>query len=184
MPDGTETKINVTQQLAELSAGLNHDALPEEVRYRTRLFVLDGISVMLGAVAFAKSNQDRCLESYMDMMAPPGDCTVVGTARTTTPMMAGFANGTMSEVLDCQDTNIDCRIHNGSAIIPAALNMGEVTDASGADVMAATVAGYEVGCRLAKAKPAQPLVFRVPDHRHLQHLRVGGNGRPAARFRC
>ena len=151
MPDGTETKINVTQQLAELSAGLNHDALPEEVRYRTRLFVLDGISVMLGAVDFAKANQDRCLETYMDMMAPPGDCTVVGTGRTTTPMMAAFANGCMSEVLDCQDTNIDCRIHNGAAIIPAALGMGEVTDASGADVMAATVAGYEVGCRLAKA---------------------------------
>ena len=151
MPDGTVNQVKVTQQLAELSAGLTYDALPDELRYRTRLFVLDGISVMLGAVAFAEANRDRCLESYLDMTAPPGSSTVVGTRRTTTPMMAAFANGTMSEVLDCQDTNIDCRIHNGAAVIPAALVMGEVTDASGVDVMAAVVAGYEVGCRLGKA---------------------------------
>ena len=150
MSEGATT-IPVTRQLADFAAGLGHDDLPEEVRYRTRLFVLDGISVMLGAVAFARGNGDHCLENYLEMTAPPGAATIVGMKRTTTPMMAAFANGTMSEVLDCQDTNIDCRIHNGAAVIPAALAMGEVVDASGADLMAAVVAGYEVGCRLAKA---------------------------------
>ena len=121
--------VDVTRQLAEMSASLSHEALPDEVRYRTRLFVLDGISVMLGAVGFAASNRDRCLEDYLDMTAPSGNSTVVGTSRRTSPMMAAFANGTMSEVLDCQDTNIDCRVHNGAAIIPAALVMAEETGA-------------------------------------------------------
>ena len=151
MPVETKPTVDVTRQLAALSASLDHEALPEEVRYRTRLFVLDGIAVMLGAVGFAEFNRDRCLEDYLDMTAPPGGSTVVGTSRTTTPMMAAFANGTMSEVLDCQDTNIDCRIHNGAAVIPAALVMAEETGASGPDLMAAVVAGYEVGCRLGKA---------------------------------
>jgi 2-methylcitrate dehydratase PrpD len=143
--------VNVTKQLADFAAGLDYDDLPEEVRYRTRLFVLDGLGIMLGAVAFARNDDDRCLEGYLELTAPSGAATVVGMDRKTTPMMAAFANGTLSEVLDCQDTNIACRIHNGAAIIPAALAMGEVLSSSGRDLMAAAVAGYEIGCRLGLA---------------------------------
>ncbi|MDP6884651.1 MAG: MmgE/PrpD family protein, partial [Rhodospirillales bacterium] len=143
--------MNVTKQLADFAAGLDYDDLPEEVRYRTRLFVLDGLGIMLGAVAFARNDDDRCLEGYLELTAPSGAATVVGMDRKTTPMMAAFANGTLSEVLDCQDTNIACRIHNGAAIIPAALAMGEVLSSSGRDLMAAAVAGYEIGCRLGLA---------------------------------
>ena len=141
----------VTDRLAAFSAALSYDDLPDEVRARARLFVLDGIGVMLGAVAFAEQEGDHTLEAYLDAVAPDGPATVVGTPRMTSPMMAGFANGTRSEVLDSQDTNIECRIHNGAAIIPAALAMAEVSGASGRDLLAAVVAGYEVGCRLAKA---------------------------------
>jgi 2-methylcitrate dehydratase PrpD len=150
MHEGDE-QPRVTDRLAAFSAALSYDDLPDQVRARARLFVLDGIGVMLGAVAFAEHEGDHTLEAYLDAVAPDGSATVVGTPRMTSPMMAGFANGTRSEVLDSQDTNIECRIHNGAAIIPTALAMGEVTDASGRDVMAAAVAGYEVGCRLAKA---------------------------------
>ena len=150
MNEGVST-LNVTEQLAVFAAGLNHDDLPEEVRYRTRLFVLDGLAIMLGAVAFARHDDDRCLSGYLELTAPSGSATVVGMDRKTTPMIAAFANGTLSEVLDCQDTNIACRIHNGAAIIPAALAMGEVLSSSGRDLMAAAVAGYEIGCRLGLA---------------------------------
>ena len=140
--------VNVTEQLAEFAAGLDYDSLPEEVRYRTRLFFLDGLGIMLGAVAFARHDDDRCLEGYLELTAPSGSATVVGMDRKTTPMMAAFANGTLSEVLDCQDSHIASRIHNGAAIIPTALAMGEILSSSGRDLMAAAVAGYEIGCRL------------------------------------
>ena len=143
--------MEVTAQLAAYAADLAHHHLSEEVRNRTRMFVLDGLGVMLGAVAFAERDGDRCLDRYLELAAPPGAGTVVGSRLKTTPMMAAFANGTLSEVLDCQDTNITARIHNGAAIIPAALAMGEVLASSGRDVMAAVVAGYEVGCRLGLA---------------------------------
>ena len=137
-----------------MSASLSHEALPDEVRYRTRLFVLDGISVMLGAVEFAESNRNRCLEDYLDMAAPPENSTVVGTSRTTPPMMGAFANGTMSEVLDCQDTNIDCRVHNGAAVIPAALAMAEETGAGEPDLMAGWSPGTKSGAGW--ERPPQP----------------------------
>jgi 2-methylcitrate dehydratase PrpD len=143
--------LSLTQELAEFSAGIDLRQLSEEVRARARLCILDGIGVMLGAVEFARRDADQCLERYLELAAPPGAATVVGSRRTTTPMMAAFANGVLSETLDCQDTNIPARIHNGAAVVPAALAIGEVTGATGADVIAALVAGYEVGNRLGLA---------------------------------
>ena len=143
--------LDVTKQLAEFTANLDYDGLPDLVKDRTRLFVLNGLGIMLGAVDFARNDQDSCLETYLELAAPSGSASVVGLDRKTTPMIAAFANGTLSEVLDCQDTNIACRIHNGAAIIPAALAMGEVLSSNGRDLMAAIVAGYETGCRLGLA---------------------------------
>lgn len=140
--------IEVTRMLAEFAAGLRYEDLPEEVRNRARMFVLDGMGVMLGAVAFAERDGDRCLERYLEAAATPGPATVAGMARKTTPMMAAFANGILSEVLDCQDSNLAAKIHNGAAIIPTALAMGEVLASGGRDLLTAVVAGYEVGCRL------------------------------------
>ena len=111
--------LNGTAQLAAFAANLTYEDLPEEVRHRSRMFVLDGFGVMLGAVTFAEQDGDYCLDHYLELAAPPGSGTIVGSRRRTNPMMAAFANGTRSEVLDCQDTNITARIHNGAAIIPA-----------------------------------------------------------------
>jgi 2-methylcitrate dehydratase PrpD len=41
------------------------------------------------------------------------------------PDFAAFANGTLAETLDFQDSNTIVLTHNGTAIIPAALAPGE-----------------------------------------------------------
>lgn len=143
--------IEVTRTLAAFAAGLRYDDLPEEVRNRARKFVLDGIGVMLGAVAFAERDGDRCLQRYLDAAATPGPATIAGMGRKTTPMMAAFANGNLSEVLDCQDSNLAAKMHCGAAIIPAALAVGELRESGGRDLLSAVVAGYEIGCRLGLA---------------------------------
>ncbi len=64
-------------------------------------------------------------------------------------MLAAFANGTHSEVLDFQDTDMSARIHNGVTVIPAALAIAQTRKIGGREFLAAVVAGYEVGSRLA-----------------------------------
>ncbi|MBV9248217.1 MAG: MmgE/PrpD family protein, partial [Acetobacteraceae bacterium] len=56
--------------------------------------------------------------------------------------------------LDFDDTHAAASLHPGAPVIPAALAAGEMTGASGAEVLAAIVAGYEVTCRVALALPA------------------------------
>ena len=113
--------MNVTRRLADFTANLDYDDLPMIVRERTRMFLLDGLGIMLGAVHFARATGDTFLDRYLEAVAPPGSTTAVGCGRRTTSMMAAFANGYLAEALDCQDTNIVARIHNGPATIGAVL---------------------------------------------------------------
>ena len=63
-------------------------------------------------------------------------------------------NGAFGHSLDFDDTHAAASLHPGAPVIPAALAAGEMVGASGADVLAGIVAGYEVVLRIALALPA------------------------------
>ena len=83
-----------------------------------------------------------------------GNSGVFGDAARYTPAGAAFLNGALAHSLDFDDTHAAGSLHPGAPVIPAALAAGEMVGASGADVLAAIVAGYEVTCRVALALPA------------------------------
>jgi 2-methylcitrate dehydratase PrpD len=60
-------------------------------------------------------------------------------------------NGTASHVLDFDDVNARFLGHASVAVLGAALALAEQLDSSGAELIAAFVAGYETACRLAVA---------------------------------
>lgn len=140
--------MDVTSQLGTFAAGLTYGDLPPDVRERCRMSVVDAIGIMLGAADFAKRNGDRCLENYLEAMAPAGKTTVLGYGIRTTPLMAAFANGTLMEVLDCQDSSFWSLAHNGTPIIPTALALAETNPITWADLVPAIIAGYEIHTRL------------------------------------
>ena len=140
--------MNVTARLASCAGGLNFRTIPSDVRELSRIFLLDFVGVALGAADFSNRNGDRMLRRYVDAIAVPGPCTVLGLGLRTTPMVAAFANGTLAEVLDFQDSNMDVITHNGTPIIPAALALGEQLDATWGKVATAIIAGYEIHSRL------------------------------------
>ncbi|MBI4189398.1 MAG: MmgE/PrpD family protein [Betaproteobacteria bacterium] len=140
--------MDVTSQLGTFAAGLTYADLPPDVRERCRMSFLDAIGIMLGAADFAKRDGDRCLETYLEGMAPPGKATVLGYGIRTTPLMAAFANGTLMEALDCQDSNMKALMHSGSSVIPTALVLAETNPITWADLVPAIIAGYEVHTRL------------------------------------
>ena len=140
--------MGVTAQLGAFAAGLTYGDLPADVRERCRMSVLDGIGIMLGAADFAARTDDRTLKQYLDTTAAPGPATVLGHAIRTTPLMAAFANGTQSEALDCQDSNLWIRSHSGTSVIPVALALAETRACRWADIVAAIIAGYEIHTRL------------------------------------
>ena len=140
----------VTRPLAEFAAGLSYDSLPPEVADRVKVLVLDNVGIALRARHEAQSTP-ALVAAAARLGMTGGDATVIGDAGAYTPTGAALINGTLAHSLDFDDTHARGSIHPSAPIVPAAFAAAEMTGASGARVLAAIVAGYEVQIRISLA---------------------------------
>jgi len=143
----------VTDTLSRYAAGLQLPDLPEAVVARTRLLILDLVGNIVRARHDAESTPPM-LSAARVLGFSAGNTSVFGDVRRYTPPGAAFLNGALGHSLDFDDTHAAGSLHPGAPVIPAALAAAEMVGASGADVIAGIVAGYEITCRLALALPA------------------------------
>ncbi len=145
--------MQVTRNLAGFAAGLTLPAIPPEVAARARFLVLDLVGNIVRARHDAESTPPL-LAAARALGLGAGNAGVFGDAARYTPAGAALLNGALGHSLDFDDIHAAGCLHPGAPVIPAALAAGEMVGASGADVLAAIIAGYEVICRTALALPA------------------------------
>jgi 2-methylcitrate dehydratase PrpD len=145
--------MGTTAQLSAFVAGITLDRLPPEVPARARLLLLDLIGNIIRARHDAEST-DSFIAATRALGLANGSAGVFGDAARYSPAGAAFLNGALAHSLDFDDTHAAGSLHPGAPVIPAALAAGEMAGASGADVLAAIIAGYDVTCRIALALPA------------------------------
>ncbi len=145
--------MGVTSQLAEFCANLKISDLAPEIVTRARFLVLDLVGNIVRARHDAEST-NAFVSAVRAMGMANGNAGVFGDAARYTPTGAAFLNGALAHSLDFDDTHAAGSLHPGAPVIPAAIAAGEMVGASGADVLAGIIAGYEVTCRIALALPA------------------------------
>ena len=145
--------MGITRDLAAFTAAIRTDRLPPGVVARARLLVLDLAGNIVRARHDAESTPPL-LAAARALGLAAGNSAVFGDTARYTPAGAAFLNGALAHSLDFDDTHAEGSLHPGAPVIPAALAAGEMSGASGADVLAAIVAGYEMTCRVALALPA------------------------------
>ena len=145
--------MGITQELSAFTAGIRLDRLPPEVVERARFLVLDLVGNIIRARHDAESTPPL-LAAARALGLAAGNAGVFGDSARYGPAGAALINGVLGHSLDFDDTHAAGSLHPGCPVIPAALAAGEIAAASGADVLAAIVAGYEVTCRVALALPA------------------------------
>jgi 2-methylcitrate dehydratase PrpD len=141
-----------SQRLAEFSAGLTSEQLPAEVADAATLHALDTIGC--GLAAFALGEGDFIHASVEESHAP-GSATAIGFSTTISARDAALVNGVRSHALDYDDTHPNSVVHVSSAVTPTALAAGEEVGATGAEVLAAIVAGNEVSIRIGTVAAGQ-----------------------------
>ena len=145
--------MGVTTELATFCAAIRLEKLPPEVVNRARFLVLDLVGNIVRARHDAESTASF-VNTVRAMGMANGNFGVFGDSARYTPAGAAFLNGALAHSLDFDDTHAAGSLHPGAPVIPAALAAGEMIGASGADVLAGIIAGYEVTCRIALALPA------------------------------
>lgn len=145
---------DITAKLAAFAADLSYDDLPDAVVARTKLLILDIAGIIVRARHDAESTPS--LISAVERLGLKGtgsnvNCSVMGDDATYAPTAAALINGTLAHSLDFDDTHAAASLHSSAPIVPAALAAAEMAGASGKELIAACVAGYEVQVRLALA---------------------------------
>lgn len=143
--------MTITDELWERWGRLRLDDVPDDVRHLARQCVLDWFGC---ALAGRSEPLAGILRAELGTIAGP--CTVLGQSARCAAAQAAMINGAIGHALDYDDTHTVMGGHPTVPLLPAALAMAEELDASGADLMAAFVAGFEVESRLGVALGGRP----------------------------
>jgi 2-methylcitrate dehydratase PrpD len=135
----------LTRALSEQARGLTFADLPAEVRALGRQCLLDYIACTL---AGSKEELTRILLAEAQEQGGQPIATVIGHGARLPALSAALINGAASHALDFDDVNMAMTGHPSVVLLSALLALAEERGSSGADLLTAFVAGYELQCRL------------------------------------
>jgi len=133
-----------TERLAAFAASLSWSDVPDAVRRRAKIALLD----ILGASIAGCRLPIAGIASDIAPRVWGGDeASILLSGRRASPAGAAFANGCLANALDIDDGYRPIKGHPGAVVFPAALAAAESLGRDGATLLAALVAGYEVAIR-------------------------------------
>jgi 2-methylcitrate dehydratase PrpD len=135
--------MSITTDLWERFGGLEGRHLPPDVATVAGQSILDWF-----ACAIAGSTEPLARILREELVTAEGPASVIGTGRRTGVLPAALVNGAAGHALDFDDTHTLMSGHPSVPVFPAALALAEELDTSGADLLAAFVAGVEIEARL------------------------------------
>ncbi|MEP6825917.1 MAG: MmgE/PrpD family protein [Ramlibacter sp.] len=138
--------MSPTAQLAVFAAELRFDAIPAPVVRKAEDLLVDWFG---SAVAGKGARPVETIAAFAASMGPAsGAAEVLINRSTTSAYFAAMANAAASHVAEQDDVHNGSVFHPATVVFPAALAMAQTLGSSGRQLLAAAVAGYEVGIRV------------------------------------
>lgn len=134
-----------TRRIADFVSGLTYEAIPEVVRERIKLLVLDSLGCALYG---ARLEWSEILQRTLAEVDTSTGSSVWGTNKTLSAPHAALVNGTQVQSFELDDVHRHGVLHVGAVTLPALIAVAEAGGLSGRDFLAAAVAGYEIGPRV------------------------------------
>jgi 2-methylcitrate dehydratase PrpD len=148
---------NATRDLAAFGAALRFEDIPRDAVERIKLSILDSLACCIFGATLPWTKKVAAL-ALAEGARPVS--SLMGMGKKTSPALACLVNGTSGHAFELDDIHKESIIHAGSIATPVALAIAEQQGgASGADVITAMVAGYEIGHRVGSAA-TMSLFFR------------------------
>jgi 2-methylcitrate dehydratase PrpD len=132
--------MSLTRQIAERVAALEFGQLPAEAVQTAKRGMIDTVGVLFAG------REQPVVQILLKHLAPGDEASILFGERKARSADAALVNGTAAHALDYDDVAIDG--HPSVVLTPALLAEGERIGASGKDLIAAYVAGYETWAEL------------------------------------
>ena len=147
----------VASKFGEFAAALRLEDIPEAARHATRRCLIDWWG---GTLAGSVETPATVL---LEALQPAGGrARLLPWGHGSDPRTAALINGTAAHTVEVDDIYSPGLYHPGVAVIAAALAAADHEGASGADLLAGIIAGYEVSNRIARTiNPAHYLLWHT-----------------------
>ena len=142
---GSDAATIPARGLAEFVAGMRLSDVPKPVRERAVQLLLDAVGVGLAAGRYPFA--ERTLAGAK-ALGGDGASTVIGHRERLSLRDAALVNGVLLHGLDFDDSHLTAIIHPTVTCLPATFGVAEAQKASGADMLAAYIAGMECAIRI------------------------------------
>jgi 2-methylcitrate dehydratase PrpD len=135
-----------TAALCQFVADLALPDVPPRVVEFTKGLMIDWLG---SAYAGKASDQVERIEAFARAMGPAdGPSTIIPSRRRTSAYFAAMVNAAASHVVEQDDVHNASVFHPATVVFPAVLAVAEAEGKSGPEILAAAIAGYEVGIRV------------------------------------
>jgi aconitate decarboxylase len=135
-----------TRGIAEFVSALTYEAIPQEVRQRVKLLILDALGCGLYG---ADLEWSRILQNRLSELDSTPACVVWGTPQKLSAPHAALVNGSQVQGFELDDMHRYGVLHTGCLVLPPLISVAEgKRPLSGEEFLAAAVAGYEIGPRV------------------------------------
>ena len=140
--------MSIAAELARRIVAMRYADLPPAAVHWAKVSIVDTVGCALAAV-----NEDapRIAERVLTSGSSEGPSLVWGTRRRAPVLDAAVINGTAAHALDYDDVGNSIAGHPSIPILPGIVALAEARGTSGADLVAAFVAGWETQARIGHA---------------------------------
>ena len=140
------TERSPGETLAAFAASLAVESIPATVLDRAEDLMIDWLG---SALAGKGARPVEAIARFAERMGPDdGPSEVLIHRRGSSPLVAAVANAAASHVAEQDDLHNSSVLHPATVVFPPALAVAQSIGASGSELLAAVVAGYEVGVRV------------------------------------
>jgi 2-methylcitrate dehydratase PrpD len=145
-----------TRRIADFVSQLRFEQIPEHVRERAKLLILDSLGC---AIYGAKLEWCRILQETFGGLDASRTTTIWGTSQKLSSTNAALVNGTQVQGFELDDVHRDGVLHCGAVTLPALIAVAESHapkngpmngPMNGREFLAAAIAGYEIGPRVGR----------------------------------
>jgi 2-methylcitrate dehydratase PrpD len=154
---------DLTGRVARYMVEARSRALPPHVAREAKHRILDTLAAMVSGAHLKPG--DMAIR-YVRAQGGTPEASVYTTSIRTSAVNAALAHGMFAHADETDDFEAVTKAHPGSAVVPAALAVGERDDRSGTELLAAVALGYDLCCRW--------LMALGPDHVRATHRAAEG----------
>ncbi|MDX2158051.1 MAG: MmgE/PrpD family protein [Hyphomicrobiaceae bacterium] len=140
-----------TAVLGAFAARLRYEILPPAVAAQACDIILDTLGCGIAAWRDDREKAEVARGLARSFRAEPRALIWGAAGERTDAALAALANGMLANAADFDDTHKRALLHTGSVVVPPALALAEERGLTGAEIVCAVTAGYEVAARVGMA---------------------------------